>query len=67
MDELRTLEISVAGKVATITLNRPDVRNAFNETAIADLTMAFDEVSQERTCAPSCWPRTARPSAPART
>jgi methylglutaconyl-CoA hydratase len=47
MDTYDTLEISVAGKVATITLNRPDVRNAFNEDAIADLTMAFDEVSQD--------------------
>ena len=47
MDTYDTLEITVTGKVATITLNRPDVRNAFNETAIADLTMAFDEVSQD--------------------
>jgi methylglutaconyl-CoA hydratase len=47
MDTYDTLEISVASKVATITLNRPDVRNAFNEDAIADLTMAFDEVSQD--------------------
>jgi methylglutaconyl-CoA hydratase len=47
MDNYDTLEIAVADKVATITLNRPDVRNAFNETAIADLAMAFDEVSQD--------------------
>jgi methylglutaconyl-CoA hydratase len=47
MDTYDTLDIAVADKVATITLNRPDVRNAFNETAIADLTMAFDEVSQD--------------------
>jgi methylglutaconyl-CoA hydratase len=47
MDSYETLEISVADKVATITLNRPQLRNAFNETAIADLTMAFDEVSQD--------------------
>jgi methylglutaconyl-CoA hydratase len=47
MDTYDTLEIAVADKVATITLNRPDVRNAFNETSIADLTMAFDEVSQD--------------------
>jgi hypothetical protein len=66
--ELRNPRDHVADKVATITLNRPDVRNAFNETAIADLTLAFDEVSQDTgACAPSCWPRTARPSAPART
>jgi methylglutaconyl-CoA hydratase len=47
MDTYDTLEISVANKIATITLNRPQLRNAFNETAIADLTMAFDEVSQD--------------------
>jgi methylglutaconyl-CoA hydratase len=47
MDNYDSLEISVADKVATITLNRPDVRNAFNETTIADLTMAFDEVGQD--------------------
>jgi len=47
MDTYDTLDISVADRVATITLNRPDVRNAFNEDAIADLTMAFDEASQD--------------------
>jgi methylglutaconyl-CoA hydratase len=47
MDTYDTLEISVADRVATITLNRPQLRNAFNENAIADLTMAFDEVSQD--------------------
>jgi methylglutaconyl-CoA hydratase len=47
MDTYDTLDIAVVDKVATITLNRPDVRNAFNETTIADLTMAFDEVSQD--------------------
>jgi len=47
MDNYDSLEIKVAGKVATITLNRPQLRNAFNEDAIADLTMAFDEVSQD--------------------
>jgi methylglutaconyl-CoA hydratase len=47
MDNYDSLEIKVADKVATITLNRPQLRNAFNEDAIADLTMAFDEVSQD--------------------
>jgi methylglutaconyl-CoA hydratase len=47
MDSYDTLDITVADKVATITLNRPIVRNAFNETSIADLTMAFDEVGQD--------------------
>jgi len=48
MDTYDTLEITVANKVATITLNRPQLRNAFNENAIADLTMAFDEASQDK-------------------
>lgn len=36
-----TLIVEIAGHVATVTLNRPDVRNAFNETMIAELTAAF--------------------------
>lgn len=36
-----TLAVTVASHVATVTLNRPDVRNAFNETVIAELTGAF--------------------------
>ncbi|TCF98076.1 enoyl-CoA hydratase [Paraburkholderia strydomiana] len=36
-----TLNVEFAGHVATVTLNRPDVRNAFNETMIAELTSAF--------------------------
>jgi methylglutaconyl-CoA hydratase len=36
-----TLNIGFDAQVATVTLNRPDVRNAFNETMIAELTSAF--------------------------
>ncbi|RDU96291.1 enoyl-CoA hydratase/isomerase family protein [Trinickia dinghuensis] len=35
------LEVAFAGHVAKVTLNRPDVRNAFNETTIAELTDVF--------------------------
>lgn len=35
------LDVAFAGRVATVTLDRPDVRNAFNETTIAELTDAF--------------------------
>jgi methylglutaconyl-CoA hydratase len=41
-----TLDIVIADKVATVTLNRPDVRNAFNETTIAELALAFDELGR---------------------
>ena len=44
-----TLQISRDGAVARVFLNRPDVRNAFNDSVIAELTAAFagfaDDVS----------------------
>jgi methylglutaconyl-CoA hydratase len=42
-----TLSIAIGDKVATVTLNRPDVRNAFNETTIAELALAFDELGRD--------------------
>ena len=36
-----TLTVTTGDHIATITLNRPEVRNAFNETLIAELTGAF--------------------------
>ena len=33
--------------VARVFLNRPDLRNAFNEASIAELARAFDELSQD--------------------
>ena len=41
-----TLTVAVADKVATVTLNRPDVRNAFNEQTIAEITLAFDSLGR---------------------
>jgi methylglutaconyl-CoA hydratase len=42
---VETIDISLGDKsVATVTLNRPDVRNAFNETTIAELTQAFRDL-----------------------
>jgi methylglutaconyl-CoA hydratase len=35
------LLLDVSGHRATVTLNRPDVRNAFNDEVIAELTQAF--------------------------
>jgi methylglutaconyl-CoA hydratase len=41
-----TLTIDIADRVATLTLNRPDVRNAFNETTISELAAAFEELGR---------------------
>ena len=41
-----TLQVDIKGALATITLDRPEVRNAFNETTIADLAHAFDGLGQ---------------------
>lgn len=41
-----TLSVAFAGQVATVTLNRPDVRNAFNETMIAEITAAFKALDE---------------------
>ncbi|EHP37530.1 enoyl-CoA hydratase, partial [Cupriavidus basilensis OR16] len=47
--EFTTLTVTTAQHVATVTLNRPDVRNAFNETVIAELTGAFRALGSEPT------------------
>ena len=43
---MSTLQITQSGFVATVTLNRPDVRNAFNDEVIAELTQAFADLGQ---------------------
>jgi methylglutaconyl-CoA hydratase len=42
--ELETLILSFQGPVARITLNRPEVHNAFNSQMFADLDRAFDAI-----------------------
>jgi methylglutaconyl-CoA hydratase len=42
-----TLNITRTGGVARVTLNRPEVRNAFNETLIAELTASFKLLGQD--------------------
>lgn len=42
-----TLEVLREQHLATVWLNRPDVRNAFNETAIAEITRAFAELGTD--------------------
>ena len=44
---MATLNIQ-PGPVARITLNRPEVRNAFNDEVIAELTQAFTELGQDK-------------------
>ena len=41
------LQIDTTAGLATVTLNRPDVRNAFNEDVIAELTQAFSQLGQQ--------------------
>lgn len=42
----KTILLEVVQSVATVTLNRPEVRNAFNETVIAELTHVFQTLGQ---------------------
>jgi methylglutaconyl-CoA hydratase len=44
-----SLKIERGGHIARVTLNRPEVRNAFNESVIAELTQAFAELGQDPT------------------
>jgi len=43
---MATLTVEL-GAVTTITLNRPEVRNAFNDEVIAELTQAFTQLGQD--------------------
>src|SRR6267378_7889089 len=43
----KTIEIQAGLAVAVLWLNRPEVRNAFNETMIAELTAAFGELDAD--------------------
>ena len=44
MNAMNHLLLDVRGHRATVTLNRPDVRNAFNDEVIAELTQAFRQL-----------------------
>jgi len=43
----QTLELTISGPVATVTLNRPEVFNAFNETSIEELQLCFQALGQQ--------------------
>ena len=42
----QTLRIATTGHVATVVLNRPEVRNAFNDEVIAELSQAFVQLGE---------------------
>ncbi len=46
--DYQTLEIAREAQVATVWMNRPDVRNAFDERAIEEMTHAFRVLDRER-------------------
>ncbi len=46
-DNYEMLTINSDGRVARVTLNRPEIHNAFNEVVIAELTRAFKELAVE--------------------
>ena len=47
MTPFTTLDVRRTGNVAHVTLNRPDVRNAFNQTSIAELTAVFEQLGTD--------------------
>lgn len=44
---LQRLKVTVDGYVAHVTLDRPDVRNAFDEATIVELTAAFRALADD--------------------
>ena len=47
VSSLRHLDVSRQGNVATVRLNRPDVRNAFHADTVAELTRVFASFQDE--------------------
>ena len=43
---MNNLQLHVSDLVATVTLNRPEVRNAFNEALISEIAQTFQELGQ---------------------
>ena len=42
-----TLQINIESPIATVTLNRPNVLNAFNEQLVLDLQKAFKNLAED--------------------
>ncbi len=49
MNSTQSLTVQRDGFVARVTLNRPEVRNAFNDSVIAELTATFSALGQDPT------------------
>ena len=47
MQNFQNINVSVDGAAGAIHLNRPELRNAFNETTIAELTAAFTTLGED--------------------
>ena len=45
---MNALHLSIDQAVATVTLNRPEVRNAFNAELIADITPTFNDLGRRQ-------------------
>jgi methylglutaconyl-CoA hydratase len=45
--EFQTVDVRMENRVAWVTLNRPEVRNAFNEVMIGELIRVLDEVESD--------------------
>ena len=61
---MTALTLTVDGGIARITLTQPEIRNAFSDEVIAEITTAFHTAGNDPMCAPSCWPPKVRLSAP---
>ena len=46
MNNYKNLLVTIENYVATVTLNRPEIRNAFNDEMISELTSTFEQLSQ---------------------
>ncbi len=44
---MNQLQLHIADQVATVTLNRPEVRNAFNAELIAEITRTFNNLGEQ--------------------
>lgn len=46
-NKLQTILYYIENRIAYVTLNRPEVHNAFNDTMISELSIVFDEIENQ--------------------